>query len=142
MSMALRVDVEALLAGLNALGARSELAAMAGAKAGAAVAEKAIKQQLSIYSHRKGTPTPSPHGSPPAVVSGALRRSVGTEARAGYMRVGPSVVYGRIQELGGTTGRGHRTTLPPRPYVQPAYNTSYGEMQTAVLAAIRRTLLG
>ena len=140
MVMALRVDVEALLAGLNALGAKADLAAMAGAKAGAAVAEASIKRQLSVYSHRRGTPTPSPPDAPPAVISGTLRRSVMVETRPGYVAVGPSVVYARIQELGGATGRHHRTTLPPRPYVQPAYSTAYGEMQTAALAAIRRTL--
>jgi hypothetical protein len=30
------------------------------------------------------------------------------------------MIYSRIQELGGVTGRDHRTHLKPRPYVKPA----------------------
>jgi phage gpG-like protein len=30
------------------------------------------------------------------------------------------LVYSRIQELGGWAGRGHRSHLPPRPYLKPA----------------------
>jgi len=33
--------------------------------------------------------------------------------------IGPTAVYSRIQELGGDTGRGHRSHLPPRPYIKP-----------------------
>jgi phage gpG-like protein len=36
------------------------------------------------------------------------------------------VVYSRIQELGGRTGRNHATYLPPRPYMRPALNQLIG----------------
>lgn len=69
--------------------------------------------------------THSAPGEPPFLVSGDLRRSIQVEgpipAGAGSWSamVGPTVIYGRIQELGGQTGRGHSVTLPPRPYVAP-----------------------
>lgn len=140
MVMALRIDVAGLVASLDGLAAKADLAAVAGANAAAAVAEASIKRQLSLRSHRKGTPTPSPRGAPPAVITGTLRRSVITERRPGYVAVGPTAVYARIHELGGTTGRHGATTLPERPYVTPAYKASSADMQTAALAAIRRTL--
>jgi len=89
------------------------------------LAETAIKQMLTTSSHQKGTPTPSQPGEPPSLITGTLRRSIKVRGPvpAGYGRwlaeVGPTAVYGRVQELGGTAGRG--AELPPRPYVQPAY---------------------
>src|SRR5690606_33246710 len=83
--------------------------------------------QLGKRSHPRGTPTPSPPGQPPAKISGHLRDHVITvpARQAGAHRwvamAGPDgVVYARIQEKGGVTGRNHATTLPPRPYVLPA----------------------
>ncbi|MFE7930753.1 hypothetical protein ACFU6S_18820 [Streptomyces sp. NPDC057456] len=101
------------------------------------LAEAAIKQQLTTSSHAKGTPTPSAPGEPPSLVSGALRRStkVVGPIPVGFGRwlaeAGPTAVYGRIQELGGTAGRG--AELPPRPYVQPAYE------QIVASGAVSRT---
>lgn len=75
-------------------------------------------------SHARGTVTPSAAGGPPAVVTGALRRSfVSTApvtAAGGWSgKTYPTTVYARIQELGGTTGRGGATPLPARPYMKP-----------------------
>lgn len=98
----------------------------AAAAAMATEAERAMKAKLSERSHPPRTPTPSPPGSAPAIITGTLRRSVtGTPPRqTGTYRwettAGPTVVYSRIQELGGRTGRNHATYLPPRPYVSPA----------------------
>lgn len=82
---------------------------------------------LNLGSHSPGTKTGSPPGSPPWRITGRLMDSV-TVRRAtptGLDRwegmVGPTAVYGRIQELGGDTGRGHRTHLPPRPSLYPAW---------------------
>jgi phage gpG-like protein len=89
--------------------------------------EREIKAQLATSSHPRGTPTPSSPGEPPSLVTGTLRRSVSvmgpTPLGTGrwQAQVGPTAVYGRIQELGGVTGRGGATELPPRPYVRPAY---------------------
>lgn len=87
--------------------------------------ERAYKLALRRRSHRRGTPTPAPPGEPPAKISGNLARTVKGRGprlvrRGVYMaEVGPTAVYSRIQELGGDTGRGHRTHLPARPYVKP-----------------------
>lgn len=71
----------------------------------------------------------APPGSPPALVTGTLRRSVKVTAPepkgfTGWeISVGPTAIYGRIQELGGYTGRGGATYLPARPYVEPSLKT-------------------
>lgn len=85
---------------------------------GAHLIEEKTKAALSESSHAKGTPTPSAPGGPPALVSGTLRRSVRvvgpTSIGKGFTAsVGPTAIYGRIQELGGIAGRGSR--LPARP---------------------------
>lgn len=108
--------------------------------------ERLVKTYLRTYTHQEGTPTPSPPGGPPALVSGNLRRSwrnipphagrkPGTIEGGG----GPTAVYSRIQELGGTIIRVRaprevegvsgqrrqvgasvtRVSLPKRPYVKP-----------------------
>ena len=87
--------------------------------------ERKAKQKLTTFSHERGTPTPSGPGEPPALVTGNLRRSItvtGPEPLTpGSWRgqVGPTAIYGRVQELGGPTGRG---VLPARPYMQPSYD--------------------
>lgn len=67
----------------------------------------------------------SPPGQPPALVTGTLRRSIkvtppSPKGPTGWeISVGPSAIYGRIQELGGITGA-YGSYLPPRPYMAPA----------------------
>lgn len=105
---------------------KANAAALAAVTTGAHLLEAETKTALSRYSHTLGTPTPSPQGQPPAVVSGTLRRSIRVatpepKGPTGWsVSVGPSAIYGRIQELGGQTGRGGATTLPPRPYLEPS----------------------
>jgi hypothetical protein len=100
------------------------------------LAEAAIKQMLTTSSHPKGTPTPSAPGEPPSLITGTLRRSIKVTGPvpAGFGRwlaeVGPTAVYGRVQELGGPAGY---AVLPPRPYVQPAYE------QIVASGAVART---
>lgn len=87
--------------------------------------ERRAKEKLAETSHKRGTPTPSAPGDPPSLVSGALRRSIQVEGPAptGPIswegRVGPTIEYGRIQELGGQAGH---ATLPARPYLSPAFD--------------------
>jgi phage gpG-like protein len=88
--------------------------------------EAAAKKSFTS-SHPRGTPTPSAPGSPPSVITGSMRRGITvlSGVRVGFgsytAKVGPTVVYSRIQELGGATGRNHATHLPPRPYFTPSY---------------------
>jgi hypothetical protein len=80
--------------------------------------EGMVKTELSRTSHPRGTPTPSPPGSPPSLISGALRRSVQVEGpqQTGAGRwsasVGSGLVYAAVQERGGNH-------LPARPYMLP-----------------------
>ena len=95
--------------------------------------EGEIKQTLATSSHQRGTPTPSSPGEPPSLVTGQLRGSITVDGPhplglgSWESQVGPTAVYGRIQELGGVTGRGGATVLPPRPYVQPSFNKVAGD---------------
>lgn len=107
--------------------------------------EREIKQTLGTSSHPRGTPTPSSPGEPPSLVTGTLRRSITVDGPhpLGLGRweaqIGPTAVYGRIQELGGVTGRGGATVLPPRPYVQPSFErlASSGALVEVYFAAWR-----
>ncbi|MGR3875812.1 hypothetical protein ACUXZZ_45585 (plasmid) [Streptomyces graminifolii] len=89
--------------------------------------ERSVKETLATSSHPRGTPTPSRPGEPPSLITGTLRRSVTVlgPIPLGLGRwesqIGPTAVYARVQELGGPTGRGGATVLPPRPFVQPTY---------------------
>ena len=85
-----------------------------------------VEVELNASTHPRGTPTPAPPGSPPSRVSGDLLRSmkitpaVPTGPTTWTAKVYPTIIYARIQELGGLAGRHHRSKLPPRPYMRPA----------------------
>lgn len=70
--------------------------------------------------------SPAPPGSPPSLQTGTLRRSIrvtspeSTGPTGWSISVGPTAIYGRIQELGGWAGAMHATYLPPRPYLAPS----------------------
>jgi len=140
------VDVNALIVTLNGFGDRSSDAARAAADAMALGAEREIKRTLRTFTHPKGTATPSPPGSPPALVSGGLRRSVKaarprqTGTARWEARTAPTIVYSRIHELAGWTGRRHLTHLPARPYVAPTHArlVASGDLERWAHAAFAR----
>jgi phage gpG-like protein len=137
------IETEALLARLDEIETAGVAAARPCAEAMAAVGEQAIKMNLSLSSHPRGTKTPAPPGAPPALISGTLRRSVRrTRSYASGLgewtaHVAPTVVYARIQELGGRAGRDHRSYLPPRPYVRPAIIASTLRARSAAIRVFR-----
>jgi HK97 gp10 family phage protein len=104
----------------------------------AMLVERNMKQKLTANGrHKKGTPTPSAPGTPPAIVTGALRRSVKTspvqQGFKGYrIMIGPTMVYARVQELGG----GPRN-LPARPYVRPTMEESKDEVRKLFIDELR-----
>lgn len=86
-----------------------------------------VQEYLLTYPHTvppRTTPSP-PFVGPPGYVTGRLHDSIhvsGPRPGGRYQwvaTVGSNVVYSRIQELGGFSGRHHTTYTPPRPYLQP-----------------------
>lgn len=49
--------------------------------------------------------------------TGGLAASVSKTVRSTSVDIGSNKKYARIQQLGGQTGRGHATTIPPRKYL-------------------------
>jgi len=106
---------------------------------------RTMVELLRVYSHPMGTPTPSPPGHPPALVTGSLIRSIherGPQVLGPIITgsVGPTIVYARIQELGGHAGRGHRSYLPPRPYVKPTVAIEGPRAYQRLVSAVARAV--
>lgn len=138
---------DALKRALDYLIDRAGVSAGVAADRMADVAKRAIHTNLNLSSHPPGTPTPSPPGFPPSRITGQLDESVTETLRHHEDSVGhaenhvaPTAVYARIQELGGWTGVGHHTYLPPRPYVRPALEKSRRELQNAAERAFREVV--
>ncbi|GAA4626872.1 hypothetical protein GCM10023196_036890 [Actinoallomurus vinaceus] len=123
---------------LKTIRVRVSAATEAASAAMGAVGKESTQTELSRLSHPPGTPTPSPPGRPPAMVSGDLHDSVTatTTVPLGPVRfvtvVGATTVYARIQQFGGWAGRNHATYLPARPYLEP------GAGNAAVSGALSR----
>lgn len=140
-----------LMAALGRMSRRVDAGSRIATGAAAHLIEAKTKEKLTTYSHKKGEPTPSPPGQPPALVTGTLRRSIkvtGPTPTGGpyayEAQIGPTVVYGRIQELGGVCGRGRATTLPARPYLSPAFDdvTKSGELKRIFTTAWTAAIFG
>jgi len=129
--------VKEFQAALTRMQARQLAASRTGLRRALSLIELEAKSLLSIGSHRPDEPTMSAPGEPPELVSGDLRRSVKQSPikQIGPTRfegeVGPTIEYGRIQELGGVAG--HGAVLPSRPYMQPAFE----EMLPEIAAVFR-----
>lgn len=142
------VGVAELEAALVRMAARLEAATRSATGQAAHLLEAEIKKTLTTSSHPPRTPTPSAPGEPPSLVTGTLRRSITVNGPHPLglgkweAQTGPTAVYGRIQELGGVTGRGAATVLPPRPYVQPSYEqlATSGELARLYYAAWRTAI--
>lgn len=95
------------------------------------------KRNLSVSGAFPGEP--SAPGDPPHKQDGMLRAqtqyAIEDDGLSG--KVGPldELVYGRIQELGGDTGR---AVLPARPYLQPALEASAGRIRKFITDAMRK----
>lgn len=144
--------IRAQLAELNAASRRvTEQAAM--------LIERETKKVLMLTSHPRNTPTPSPPGSPPSMISGFLARTwdlqgpVPVGPFAWRATTGPSAVYARIQELGGYVHKGARTRnptgplqldqyirIPARPYFAPTIEAVTPQVHRAYERAWRQVL--
>lgn len=110
---------------ISALGLILTSGVAAASDAALAMGEALVREaraELGKAAHPAGSPSPSGPGNPPAMVTGRLRDSVSLRVLApGTVQVGAVTPYARIQELGGPSGRGGATELPPRPYLLPAW---------------------
>jgi len=138
MSVHVRVNDSDTLAALHKLSGLSQLQIQQSTLGAAGFeAERQIKLTLTESGrHAPGTPTPSAPGSPPSIVTGALRASVKTgRVKSGFhgysVSVGPTVVYARVQELGSDR-------LPARPYVAPTMMKKNRIIRQAYVDAYQR----
>jgi hypothetical protein len=135
------------------LGKIAEQAEIGGPKAAQAMGHQLVSEvtrnELLRYTHPVGTKTSSPPGQPPAIVSGALRRSIKQDPITGGHKVGQyrwettvggTIVYSRIQELGGWAGRNHATYLPRRPYLSAALMRSRASIRDAGVNAFKKAV--
>lgn len=143
MSVKINVDSSSTLSALKNLSNEiAEKASQTAIMQAGLLLERETKLMLTRSGrHKAGTPTPAAPGQPPAIVTGALRASVKTQEpkREGFgtysVEVGPTIVYGRVQELGGGP-----SNLPARPYLLPALERSLGSIRETYISALRRYL--
>lgn len=115
-----------LKAALRAMALRADAATPLAVSAATDLVKDRSQALLRLKEHARGTPTPSASGEPPAKITGDLLGSFETlgptplGAGTWRERLGPTIVYARIQELGGAAGRGGASILPERPYLRPA----------------------
>ena len=140
--MGATVDAEGLLAALQAWRERVVEATQAAAHDAGEVVRGAIQDNLRTSYY----PPSSEPGTPPAWRTGWLHDHVYVRVlpvdEGWQARIYPSTVYARIQELGGVTGAGYRTHLPPRPYVSPARDETIPRVGQTFADAWRKTAPG
>lgn len=143
------VDYRDWEAALVAMGVRMVEATVTAGRESMRLVERNVKFYLRTFSHREGTPTPSPRGGPPALVTGNLIRSwrnqrphPGLDPFTFVTQGGPTAVYARIQELSGQAGRGLVVHIPARPYVRPMLLASRRGIRRIHLDAWTRAIRG
>lgn len=158
--------VQKVLDQLTAIAERVNQATDSAVDDGLGIIQVETQANLSLTTHPPMTPTPSPPGSPPALIFGTLRRSIRVRRDEGGApgiysgRVGPTTIYGRIQELGGRiNAQGRRLAwkmlgasgepewqhaayvdLPPRPFLKPAVEATKERVRQAFRRAWERAL--
>lgn len=107
---------------------------------------RAISQELLAETEdnfaAEGRPKWTPLKNPPARRQGGkilqdrgqLAASVTTDSGDDYAQIGSNRVYAAIHQFGGEAGRGHKVTLPARPFLlMTAEHTLQPEAEEAVL---------
>ena len=124
------VEANRTIAAIEKKVTETEMATLAiAARQGAAIIERAAKLNIQGR-HPVGTPRPNSESGPKTLmnVTGALRASIKSSEpkRIGFgtyvVQVGPTLIYGRVQELGGGSN------IPARPYMEPAMQDSREEI--------------
>lgn len=132
-------NLDAFDASFDALTAALAAATGPATAKAAHLVEGRVKRKLKKKSHKKGEPTNSAPGEPPATVTGTLARSeqVDGPEEIGFghyiAAVGPTVVYGRSQELGDEH-------LPARPSLLNTAEESEKDVSRIASEAWRKVL--
>lgn len=72
-----------------------------------------------------------------------LSRQIGYTASTGSLTLFSSPVYAGIQQFGGQAGRGHKVTIPARPFMPiKADGTLYPDDQQLLITALETFLMG
>ena len=135
--------IDEFTAAINATLAAVDRATADATLVAADLVEARARDNLGRLSHARGTPTPSAPGQPPARIDGTLQDSwkhtppVPDGLGGWACTLSSNLVYSSIQEVGGWAGRGHRSHLPPRPYLRPAVDmaAASGEVRDAFMRA-------
>ena len=73
--------------------------------------------------------------------AGDLCRQIVARANADAVTIEASPVYAAIQQFGGKAGRGHKVTIPARPFLPVRQDgTLYPQEQAEIIAAIKDML--
>lgn len=136
------VEYTATLNALSGLVDRVQAGVADGVQEGTEVLKEQIQENLRASHY----PPASLPGTPPAYRTGFLHDNVytmsGPTSTGGYGEVWPSTVYARIHELSGWAGRGHRSFLPKRPYVEPARDEQADHIRSIIAARVAQALGG
>jgi hypothetical protein len=107
-----------------------------------------VRHVVEQRMQRKGLGEPAnPPPGPLGIRTGALARTVaatrarylGNAFRMTVQAGGDAAPYARIHEFGGLAGRGHRSLIPPRPYLGPSIKDREPDLRTDLVAAVDRT---
>jgi len=73
-----------------------------------------------------------------SIDSGMTPAAPGPDTTVILAQWGAATPYARIQEYGGYAGRGHKSYIPPRPYLSTALRDEQPELITAIQGAVER----
>ncbi len=116
----IRVEIkdEGLKDLLKSLKERVENPAEAMKEVGAIVRSSIIKNFQESGRPEKWKPKRKPRQGKVLIDTARLQNSINYKAYANRVEIGPdAVVYAAIHQFGGKAGRGHKVTIPARPYL-------------------------
>lgn len=113
------MDIERFEAAITDWGKQSRLEGHLASLDAAEFIKELVQAKLALFPHPRSEPTETaPFVGPPGLITSHLHDSVTIERTAlvDFVKVYPTAVYSRIQEIGGWAGTDRMTFIPPRPY--------------------------
>ena len=101
------------------------------------IVAKQIKGHLRTYERSSDPSRRFPSFRKGGLFRSVFSRPINTAAGPGQI-VGPNVAYAAIQEFGGRAGRRYAATIPPRPYVWPAWEKRKDDVLNEISKAVMR----